>query len=154
MTDLLFNVNDLPDCIRWFIWANTPVYLFKKLSRVQELEALSNRLSATELFSFGQQIEKEESSPENELTFYICIIALSFKTYSEISEHLNRLRTVKYKWANTLIQLVVAESRIIIMDSISVSSRPIIVEVPSKFTQADSTQSEFIYRDDEWQLNS
>lgn len=120
-----FDISNFRESAEWFLCANTPVYLYTNLKKLQEVENLSNGLSAKNLYELCRQfLEKDENIYESELAYYICLIALSFKNFSEIRSYLESLRTDKYKWANSIIMLIIGKYNSITEYKVTVKNEP------------------------------
>lgn len=111
-----------------FLCANTPGYLYTHLRQAKEVEVLAEQSSTDGLYAIGRHaLEGEQKNLERELSFYIAVIALSLKPYSEISIYLTRLKTDKYKWANSIISLVKTKYRLVTVEAIDIIYEPKIV---------------------------
>lgn len=141
----IFNIANFKESVKWFVCASTPNYLYTNLKDLQEVENLSLQLSADELYAFCKQtIERKEKNRESELECYIYLVALSFKTYSESSAYLIELKTKEYKWANSIISLIISKSNIITEETINVKFTPniIVSDEEMKDITTDSTISD------------
>ncbi|MGA2322821.1 MAG: hypothetical protein ABSG22_03135 [Sedimentisphaerales bacterium] len=105
-----FDIKNFKESAKWFLCANTPVYLYTNLKKLSEIEGLSNILSVKDIYEKCKHIlEKSERNQVSELMFYIFLMALSFKEYSEAHTFLGSLRNDKYKWANSIISLIIGK---------------------------------------------
>jgi len=104
----VLDINSFPDCVEKFLCANTPAYLYTHLKKLQEVESIAEKLPTKKLYKICKEaLEVKEKNYDSELAFYISLIALSFKPYSETFECLQQLKTDLYKWANNIISLII-----------------------------------------------
>src|SRR3972149_7134303 len=137
----VLDINNFRSCAEVFLYANTPAYLYKHLRNCQEATVLAERLSTQELYELAEKVlGQEEISCENELVFYICLIALSFKIYSESHTYLKSLMTDKYKWAKSIISFIISDYIPISEDEIRIQTHPKII-VQDEFDAVPSTVS-------------
>jgi hypothetical protein len=123
------DIKNFGECIEAFVCANTPSYLYTHLRGLVEVENLAEASSASELYEMGRHALEEEKTSDGELSFYIVLIALSFKPYSEMSSYLKDLKTDKYKWANAIIVLVKSKYGLVTEDTIDIKHEPSITGV-------------------------
>ena len=108
-----------------FLCSNTPGYLYTHLKKLQEIQSLGHKLSTKELYQLCKQAsERKEKNSESELEFYIYLVALSFKPYSESYTYLKSLETNEYKWTNSIISLIIEEYKPITEYKINIKGKP------------------------------
>jgi hypothetical protein len=134
----LLNLKDYPFCTEFFLYANTPAYLYKHLRNLPDVNALARQLSTGELYELAKKVIGTEKTSENELIYYIYLIALSFKIYSESHPYLESLRTDKYRWADNIISFISSDYIPISEDEIHIQMRPKII-VQDVFDEVPST---------------
>ena len=123
-----FMIENFKESAEKYLCANTPGYLYTHLKRLQEVESLANELSTKELFELCKQSsEISKKNGEVELAFYICLVALSFKEYSESYPFLELLKTDEYKWANSIISLILEKYVPVTEHTIDVKNKPKII---------------------------
>ena len=140
-----FEIENFKESAKIFFCSNTAGYLYTHLAILGEVENLAEELSTDELYEIGRQaLERKDKNPDSELLFYIALIALSFKPYSEISSHLHSLRTHEYKWANSIISLIIAKYNLVTEDKVDIKSEPVIITPKEgyEYKLTDSTTSE------------
>ncbi|MCH8151496.1 MAG: hypothetical protein IH830_03880 [Planctomycetes bacterium] len=101
-----------PEAARVFVVANTPTYLFKHFRSIQRIQALATEMSTeavvkrcTELAALGKP------AMDDELSFYVHLVALCFKPLSEIRGELDDLSKSPFRWAKPLINLIVSHAK-------------------------------------------
>jgi hypothetical protein len=133
------DINNFRASAEVFSCASTPAYLYVNLKRLQEIEKLASELSTKDLYELCNQVlAKDTKNWDNELAFYIHLIALSFKTYSETRPYLLKLsKTNKYKWTIYIVSLIIADSKVVTEYKVTVKNKPKIV-LPVELTKYDS----------------
>jgi hypothetical protein len=123
MSDL--DIHNFRESVEWFLHANTPSYLYEHLKNLGEVENLAKKLTHQELYNICKRtLDKKEKNHESELAFYIALIALSLKSYSEFFKYLELLKTSEYKWANHIISLIISNYEPVTTAIINVESKP------------------------------
>lgn len=138
-----FEIENFKESAEMFMCANTPSYLYKHLKKLQEVESFAHKMSTKGLYKLCKQTsEASKKNHESELRFYICLIALSFKAYPESSTYLKLLETNEYKWANSIISLILEEYVPVTMRKIHIKNKPKMVfpEVKSIESTASATK--------------
>lgn len=119
------DINNFRESAEWFLYANTPSYLYKHLKNLGEVENLAEELTHQELYDICKRtFDKKEKNCESELAFYITLIALSLKPYSKFSKYIESLKTSEYKWASTLISLIISNYEPVTTATINAKSKP------------------------------
>lgn len=123
------DINNFRASAEVFLCASTPTYLYDNLKHLQEVERLASELSTKDLYELCNQVlAKDTKNWDDELAFYIPLIALSFKTYSETRPYLFKLsKTNKYKWTIYIVSLIVADSKVVTEYKVTVKNKPKIV---------------------------
>jgi hypothetical protein len=104
------NLNTFKNSAEVFLFANTPNYLYKHLRELNEVQRLAENLTSKELYdACSTYLDKTVKTFENELGFYITLIALSFKDYSEANVFLRSLNNKEYKWSDSILTLINAK---------------------------------------------
>jgi len=141
MTEL--DVNYFSESAEWFLNANTPSYLYNHLKILGEVENLANKSTHQELFNICKKAsEKKDKNYDSELVFYIGLIALSLKPYSEFSKYVESLKTSNYKWASTIISLIISNHQPVTTATIKVESKPKIKRLEKKSKDTDDSTTE------------
>lgn len=96
-----------PEAVRVFVVANTPTYLFKHLRSIQSIQALAGETSTDALVKRCRELASVKNpAMDDELDFYVHLVALYFKPPSEFRRVLDDLSNSPFRWAKPLVQLI------------------------------------------------
>lgn len=110
-----------PEAARVFVVANTPTYLFKHFRSIQRIEALATEMSTKALVKRCTQLSAlKKPAMDDQLKFYVHLVALYFKPLSEFTGALEDLSKSPFRWAKPLVKLIVsrpAASDLLVLDT-------------------------------------
>lgn len=96
-----------PEAARVFVVANTPTYLFKHFRSIQSIQALATEMSTKAVLKRCTQLSAlKKPVMDDELNFYIHLVALCFAPKLEYRDALDDLAQAPFRWAKQLVSLV------------------------------------------------
>lgn len=91
---------------KWFLFANTPRYLYKKFRSDISVREIANEYTPDELAHFVQEIDQSENrNIQDVVKAYIFVVALTFQNPSGVFENLESIRIENLKWVGDLIRI-------------------------------------------------
>lgn len=103
MSIMLKNILNIENLAQYLILSNTPFYLYRKFSRDDSIQKLSDQLTSKQLIKkFNEFSKKDKKSFENLVIIYSLIVALSLKPYNEVIDFFKGLTSFKIKWVDYL----------------------------------------------------
>lgn len=110
-----------PEAARVFVVANTPAYLFKHFLSIQRIQALATEMSTKALVKRCTQLSAmKKPAMDDELEFYVHLVALCFAPKSEYRGALADLAKSPFRWAKPLISLIDSHAKatdVLILDT-------------------------------------
>lgn len=100
-----------------YLFANTPVYLYRKLRANESVKALSDSARPVELAALAATIDrKRKRSPQDIAVAYSAIVAATFHDSRDVHAAFDSLVLRHIDWASTILQywyntLVVTDTR-------------------------------------------
>ena len=96
---------DYEGLAKWYIFANTPTYLYKHYRNDEGILAFSKAYSSSQLKKFfDDMISTKLENIDDFVTVYALIFALSFKEYSEVRDFFNSVDQYPLRWAKQIKQ--------------------------------------------------
>ena len=126
-----FDLNELGPI---YLYANTPMYLFRRLKDSAALYDATSEFSAEELIEqYNEIASKPEKTGQEVVAAYALLVSLSYRNYNEISNLLDKANTNGLDWAAHIVQILKATGKntlsmeikpsITLRNSLSTSSR-------------------------------
>ena len=93
----------LPEVARVFVVANTPAYLFKHFRSIQSIQVLAAEMSTKAVVNRCRKLASlKKRTMDDELNFYVHLVALCFAPKSEYRGALADLAKSSFRWAKPL----------------------------------------------------
>lgn len=97
----------LPEAARVFVVANTPAYLFKHFRSIQQIQTLAAEMSTKAVVERCRKLASlKKRTMDDELNFYVHLVALCFAPKSEYRDALVDLAESPFRWAKPLASLI------------------------------------------------
>ena len=104
-----FDLNELGPI---YLYANTPMYLFRRLKDSSALYDATSEFSPEELIEqYNQIASKQTKTGEEVVAAYALLVSLSYRDYNEISNLLDKANTNGLDWAAHIIQILKATGK-------------------------------------------
>ncbi len=101
-----------PEAARVFVVANTPTYLFKHFRSIQRIQALATKMSTEAVVKRCRELAAlKKPVMDDEVNFYVHLVALCFKPQSEFRGALDDLAKAPFRWAKPLVNLIVSHAK-------------------------------------------
>lgn len=115
----------LPKAINFYLLASSPLFLFKSLRGLADIQILASKYSTEQLMGFYSKSVIHKSIDKLCL-YYIILISLSFRPYEEANKPLQSLSKEKYVWAKELVEIVLSSFESFQVVSIFLEKKPVI----------------------------
>lgn len=126
-----FDLNELGPI---YLYANTPMSLFRSLKDSAALYDVTSEFSADELIEqYNEVASKPKKTGEEVVRAYALLVSLSYRDYNEISNLLDKIDTNGLDWAAHIIEILKATGKntdsmeikpsMMLQNSISISSQ-------------------------------
>ncbi len=103
---MIIKKNDIDNLAETVLFANTPFYLYKKLSENDSVRNLSQKYSTEKLLSVLERlIEEEKNEITNLAEIYSIFIALLNKPISEIPGGREFFNSISVRWSSHLAEI-------------------------------------------------
>lgn len=103
---MTLDTNFIRECLEVYLVANTPLYLYKRLRRLQAVQRLGRSTDAKELLlEYSRLAATEERSPDDVAAAYGCLVAMTHQDPLEATPLLRSLNRSSLDWALALRDL-------------------------------------------------
>lgn len=131
---------DIKQLTKYYIYANTPPYLYKHFRENQSVKDLSDACTTDELSKSLEELARsKQNNLEDFVAIYAIILALSYKPYSEIKAVLGRIENYEIDWKEDLLRIIEADSTQDIFSTYQIESNP-----ESEVIEADESDASIL----------
>ena len=102
--------NDLnfDELIAYYIFANTPYYLFKNFKNDNSIKDISQKYPANHMINeFNIIYDTESNDIKQKVKIYALLVALSYKEYSETKDFFIKLHINHFKWVKEFKNIII-----------------------------------------------
>ncbi len=106
-----------------YLFANTPVYLYRRLRAEESVKALADSATPLELAALVAKMDrKRKRGPEDIAVAYSAIVAATFHSSREVHEAFDQLNLRHLDWANAILgfwyeTLVSTDTRVVTLSA-------------------------------------
>jgi len=124
------NLNLHYDALRkWYLFANTPLYLYKHFREEQSVQVLASTYSSSQLIkSFSGVAAQGLNNIDDLIRLYAIIFALTFKDYSDVRSFFENLAEYPLKWSSEIRNIYLNSFRPVNMFAIDKKNKVSVVD--------------------------